>query len=64
MPKYTTPRQYCQGVPRRQYEAASWGEANRGCERIARVVIDGEHFCNLHADSAKRYGVNQTRKVI
>ncbi len=63
-PAYTKPKQYCQGVPARQFNASSWGDANRGCERIARVVIDGEHFCNLHADPRKRYGVNATRIYI
>jgi hypothetical protein len=52
-------RVYCDAIPRRQFEAASWGDANRGCERLATQIVDGHAVCNIHADKDKRYGWNR-----
>jgi hypothetical protein len=53
--------QYCQAIGRRQYEASSWGESQRGCERKGIIEVDGHWACKLHADPDKRYGWNWNR---
>ena len=59
-PRWAKP-DYCQGVPRRQIEATTWGGAHVPCQRKAVIWDDRDPagwFCRLHADPNKRYGVN------